>query len=890
MIKEVIYSGYATEPSDYECPDGQLATALNLINEDGRLKPTFQPATMLTLQAGQKLWFIHDVKPEKNYIVQDTVNSLFYFFNFDTATKTKTRSGDVISYKDKFTTVYGVNAIGNVLLILTDTGTWHILWKTQNGTTSYKVLGTHIPELTLSFGLQGKTVVTPNQADNRTDSPFVVDIKAALANDTDAYGEHMNAAGDMTDEASITATVLAQVNKFIREQSVNKGKFMYPFFVRYAYRLFDGSLTMQSAPILMYCCDGCNPVVTIDYKHYDVGLTDWKCHVRGMVFDIDMMATLNSQIEELKEWEDIVKSVDVFITSPIYTYDQAGKCKSNVYTTTRNFSFIASVNNGTYKKQKFFDVWDRSVPTDDICVGIPTKSTDSVKEDLKDASNFYLLKSYKLDELPTSRTKIDVKEDYLQSLAERERLGDDYDSHDMLISKMVYPYNSRVNFANITKECFCGFSLDSMGCFTNDNSNLRQAWVYIRQGAKEIVVKSMACTYYGDVIYFYYPNSNAYKAVIKNGSTYRVYNLQIHPMLNGAYYFKAFAVPTETTTEPKVTADDTIPIENKIYTSQVNNPFYFPVANINTVSNTKVIAMSSAAKALSQGQFGQFPLYAFTDEGIWALEVSSTGTYSAKQPITRDVCINPDGILQLDSAVLFPTNRGIMVIAGSETKCITDNIRSDVESTLTNIPYISTLHDMLGHGSDSCMDIKPFLDFLAGCRMVYDYINQRVIVFNPTVDADGNQVYTYAYVYSLKSKNWGLMQSDLASTINAYPEAVAVTIDDKVVSFHDTDEEVCNSLVVTRPLKLDNADILKTVDTVIQRGYFRKGHVAQVLYGSVDLFNWHMIQSSKDQYLRGFFGTPYKYFVVALICKLDKGESVIGCTVQFTPRLTNQPR
>ena len=36
MIKEIQYKGYATEPSDYECPDGQLATSLNLINEDNQ--------------------------------------------------------------------------------------------------------------------------------------------------------------------------------------------------------------------------------------------------------------------------------------------------------------------------------------------------------------------------------------------------------------------------------------------------------------------------------------------------------------------------------------------------------------------------------------------------------------------------------------------------------------------------------------------------------------------------------------------------------------------------------------------------------------------------------------------------------------------------------------
>ena len=98
------------------------------------------------------------------------------------------------------------------------------------------------------------------------------------------------------------------------------------------------------------------------------------------------------------------------------------------------------------------------------------------------------------------------------------------------------------------------------------------------------------------------------------------------------------------------------------------------------------------------------------------------------------------------------------------------------------------------------------------------------------------------------------------------------------------------ALVVTRPFKLGQQDVLKTIDTIIQRGYFRSSHVAQVLYGSRDLFNWHVVWSSADSYLRGLHGTPYKYFRLALICQLGEDESLYGCTVQFTPRLTNKPR
>ena len=166
--------------------------------------------------------------------------------------------------------------------------------------------------------------------------------------------------------------------------------------------------------------------------------------------------------------------------------------------------------------------------------------------------------------------------------------------------------------------------------------------------------------------------------------------------------------------------------------------------------------------------------------------------------------------------------------------------------------------------------------------MIYDYIHQRIIIYN--------KYYTYAYIFSLKGKQWGIMYSKISSNFNSYPDALALISDGKLVNFSKDNGQALPALLVTRPLKLDAPDVLKTVDTVIQRGNFRKGHVQSVLYGSRDLVNWHLVWSSKDHYLRGFRGTPYKYYRIALLCNLAEGESIFGATVQFTPRQLNQPR
>lgn len=398
--------------------------------------------------------------------------------------------------------------------------------------------------------------------------------------------------------------------------------------------------------------------------------------------------------------------------------------------------------------------------------------------------------------------------------------------------------------------------------------------------------------------WMFYPNAKAFKIAVYGKVNFQeqmvfVCDLKPHDFLNGSYAFLGFKSERGIADEnlPQVdNYNNIVEVPNKIYTSEVNNPFFFPLLGINTVGAGDILGICSAARPLSEGQFGQFPLYAFTTEGVWALEITATGTYSARQPISRDVCINSESITQLDSSVIFATARGIMLISGSDIMCVSDAINTETPFDVSSLPGMNKLHAMLGdghylgdgHDLDSCIPTIPFTEFLQKCGLLYDYVHQRVIVYHPDK--------TYAYVLSLKSKQWGMMYSNISAGVKSYPDALAVDKDYNLVNFALPPEGQQKGLLVTRPLKLETPDVLKTMDTVIQRGHFVKGHVQAVLYGSRDLYNWHLIWSSKDHYLRGFRGTPYKYFRIACITALSEDESLFGASLQFTPRQTNQPR
>ena len=957
MIKEIKYNGYSANPSDYECVDGDLATTIGLVQEDGTMKPVPPPSVVLQLESGESIKFIHKTVSFEHYIIAGKSKA----YSYDVDKKTKVEISSLPSDITHF------NAIGNTLLVFSDYGTYYYLWKNNK----YESLGNHIPDVEVSFGLVGR----PRLFSLSDESKSVFTISFDGISESALYNELSE-----SNKTKITDQIMAKVNKFVAQETVNKGRFCFPFFVRYALRLYDGSLVYHSAPVLMNPSTKAAPIVFWKRAYGKGSYSSAECDIMLVASTLDYRVIKNLDSYYLDDWKDIVKSIDVFISKPIYTYDQNGKITSFADTDNYTTKFIGRLyaDNptttttskaedkllGRFESKDFLNYYcewkyshiysmyyssNREYPS--TTFHLPEFSDGKVAETLHNTSLFYKLCSIDItDAINDNRREIIVEDEYLQSLVTREVMTDDYLSRDQLYAKQSFVYNNRINLSGVRRKPFRGFLAQSMFAWVdkyfnwkvNDDNSMKIDTVYYNDGySVKVFIKEdgkdyevSASTDYYDVAhlrtfqsvdwtvtyngkttneknkcswgcYMFYPNPNAYKMIIYNyGEACYVVDLKPHEFLNGAYAILDYELVREKnfTTLPSigyypimsgVEANFPIQISNKIYTSEVNNPFYFPVLGINTVGTGDILGICAAAKALSEGQFGQFPLYAFTSEGVWALEVSNTGTYSAKQPITRDVVINPDSITQIDSAVLFATDRGIMHISGSTVQCISDRLNTEELFSIADLPKAEALINIFNSKAAESEQISladatllPFSEFLAGCRMVYDYTNQHIIVYNPAV--------RYAYVYSLKSQTWGMMRSDIVSNVNSYPEALAMAEGAKLVDFSKTDaatdENGTTSLIITRPFKMDDPNSFKTINTIIQRGMFRSTHVQQVLYGSNDLFHWHTVWSSVDKMMRGFRGTPYKAYRLALVCKFDKGESIYGCTVVFEPRMTNQVR
>ena len=890
MVQDILFRGYAANPPELVSPDGELLHCESLSNDGSGLVPVLPPSERAKLDKNDDVLFIHQVEGQKNVVLWNG-GKLYWLPYGDLHEALSSRIPLGVSADS----VKQVLAVGNVLMILKDTGIEYLLW--SNG--GYKALGNHLPEVRLKFGLRAEWIYRS--------------VSLNLA------PEGLNHS-------------MAEAVKMVAEEGVEKERFIYPFFIRYALRLYDGSLVHHSAPILMLTTSGVMPILS------NVG-SSMACLTHRLRF------ITSSGVDGLDRWSDIIKSVDVFISKGVPTFDQNGTKYSDIpqgfhfgLSTTLLDMFVGNgLGYGTRGVTPSFAADERGKQ-------LPMFDEKYIGEQLSKTSTFYYLTSFSISDLKKGEHEIEIPKGYLKTLVNRETMTDDYDSHDVLLPSVGFAFNSRLNLSNLKKRIFPGFGWErpyettetkakiyrrgnnEFRFVTGPEDNVYRMHIdyYIRQGGKEYQFEVDCGKITSGMVlpYLYHPNRNVYKAVVSvyhNEETFfsMVVKMEGHPFLNGSYAWLGFgcSIKNEKFFAPRHQAitdsDDIVELLNKLYTSEVNNPFFFEAGRVNTLGSGEVLGLSAAVKALSEGQYGQFPVYAFTTEGVWALQTLSNGALSAKQPVSRDVCVNPNSITQIDDAVLFVSERGLMLLSGSRCVCISDSIFNRKRGGVFGLPQLELL--LKKNKNDSSVPlpiIEPLLDYLKEARILYDYVNQRIIVFKSTSGEGGN----YAYVYSLSSRQWSFLPRSLSRVVNLYPYALALDKEGRLLDYGKPKliadssspasgvgnrvEFVPNSngklrattpisvsgWFVTRALKLNAGEVLKTIRTLIVRGSFERGAVRTMLWGSRDLRHWVAIAASADSVIRGISGSPYKYFRVGVKCDLGAEDYVTGCTIEFEPR------
>lgn len=518
---------------------------------------------------------------------------------------------------------------------------------------------------------------------------------------------------------------------------------------------------------------------------------------------------------------------------------------------------------------------------------------------------------------PVDMSFVKFPKDTLDTLTARtDTLTDDYNSWQTVKPKIIHTYNGRLNAANLDIG-FRNVPWTWMGGQTGQLNSVRTFEGQVVIETNGVTIKApLEESYYRLSVnagFFYYPHPDAKRIEILSSPggppyTYALYTIELktHPYLHGAYFFdENFDLADYTTTynseeearSAMTTADGTLSYPNYMYTSEVDNPFFFPAQGVNAIGTGEIIAIKSATKAMSEGTaYGSMPLYAFCTDGVWPLSVGTTGLFVATNPPTRETLLgnDPDAALQIDNSIIFLSERGLMQLIGERTTLLSGDLQERFSTfDVDDLPgWTRIMGKFRGNGTnepngaDGWLEADDFLKFIQGARMAFDYINYRIIVFKP-YDADDTGTHT-AYVYDLKSKMWATMESTLTSSVEGYPASMVNMVGDNGVTIIGKFDADAQALVgdgmafyTTRPMKLDKPDVMKTVRTLIERSISHDGVKYLALWGSREMVNWQLISAVQGGKIPRISGTPYKYVIVAGWSQLDiHGDVISRLTVE----------
>ncbi len=754
------------------------------------------------------------------------------------------------------------------------------------------------------------------QVKEKEDNKYVF-TGAGLKDAFDSHNEEKLKKNDADELRKLRGTIKGLYGKSLIEKKKD-GWFEGHVLVRYAIRLFDGSYYQYSPILHFYSPSYDEQNVVISIKDLPLGISSYfeTLSINKMkstymtVFDdnafllimrlgaihIEVPYGFEGGISEIKH---LIQGVDVFVSKPVSRVDFDNIVYSNKYTT-----------NGKYNLH-----WE-----------------DLSKKDLEKAlfeENvlFYKAKELSVEDL-TAGNSFELSFDF-NDITSNPILSDSNSYAHSDIPNVMYSYNNRVIMGDITTSLFDGYSASYLSEAKKDSGKYKvffRVFIQSDNGIKSVTTKASYFDNLPEQInsILGYPDSMAKKMEMfiydSSSDTYvkRTFKLKKSSVLNYAYYFNSkevitgagFPLPEKEFLNgypievamvgfigdygsgyPDYGEDDKVlKLSNKVKVSALNNPLVYPAKNTYLVGKGEVLGFTSNAVALSQGQFGQYPLFVFTSEGIWAMEQGNGEVlYRSVVPVNREVCSSPKSITQLDRATVFVSQKGLMLIVGTDIREISIPIEGSIcELEEHNATYREAISNSKLVRLSSAHSEAWFKEYMKEANFGYDYVNKELIVSNGD--------YGYSYVYGFDTGVWHKTSENYSSFVNNYPKTLGVS-GTKLYDVSVEDETNTQVLIQTKPLKF-NEESYKELRRVILRGLLKSDEgkvVGFYVFGSYDAKEWAYIGGiqNKDEFrdmVAKVLHTDCKYYKIVFAGEVSYDSYVNYFELDVSGELQNRMR
>lgn len=884
-------SGITTHP---EHTAGEMQQLVNLRKKNGSLIPVAPRKSIQTLSQSFSQIFIHSNSGYEHKI--GVYNNAVYYLNGDTEPKLCDTTGSV-----------KIEQIGNILIILSDSGLQFILWKDGE----YKNISS------FTDGTQTDSILNPKG---------LIEIKAsgAYPSETTNYSKakgytYSQSSGD-SNTTSETNLKLSHSLLLKAKAKVSEEGYLNGFHLAItAIELYDGSYICHSAPVLLnQAWDRYTRYSFNEYNYLTNPLNNGGYTSNSLPdgeYSVDLLTAGVSSLAHLN------------LRRFVYT---GGECVGFADRQSLYFKIkqqIPEILNGIVTGVSIFispevlnfDLTQKYVGATEWPLLYKIKTNSELQKEISELSEFYKVYDITFDSLrnitPGVWTECDLKGKLGDNLYSQQELPLDPFSHHSISAELSYVYNQRLHLARYEQVVSRGWPLAyykpavDLDKFPRNNftgSEPFNEWMsyivyHIRTGYGIAKVVRYLNTQFeiGDLSSIIsYPDSRAFKAEIyqraftQNYYYYNITQLDLTPnaihnyssyisgdlkpivcTYNGGpkVYFTGDSIPSEENREIK--------INNLMKVSGLNNPFVFPNANTYTIGNGKIMAFSANALKVSEGQFGQFPIYVLTDNGIYAMQIGSGEVvYSNVSPISFEMPVS-SVVGQTPFGTIFITQKGLMTINGQNVDFISPQLEMEPESiTLESLPLD------LGAG------LNPF--HIHSINPLAYIHGAEYILFNPheneIIIRDTNSSYTL--VYNLQAKMFYYSTENFNSVVsNNYPELHVIS-GASIKDYGQKQADSAEIALILRPLRFASND-LKYINRIKLRANLMNNtsDLYVMHHSSGDGYNFKLVRGIKNTLRNKNFrdfdlglmgGNKNKYFTFAFAGKLDDDSRINSIEVE----------
>lgn len=869
---KVPFQGIARNTENGAATDGECQELINARLKNGAIVPVSQPINIGSHQYLKKIYWHENANM---YIAITSSDTVMY-------------GEDIDGYSGMMSTdvqgVQSIDIVGNVVCLNTENQVYYVLYSKSKG---YTYLGV-IPEL-----------------------PYI-GIATEQKLFADVIGWNSTYVGTVNNLTQTEDEYYGMYQKLLSKANEN-GYFFKGCSLRMAFKLFDGSYIKHSQ--IIHVSQDVDTTLSENIEiEGDVGTVsfDIKSSLTLAHFSSSKSPTMveefggsagdtvvNNSIIGLLQgfrfnfaystvglnlWKDIITSIDIFATPSFDEYIGAFYSEDGD-SYPLDFSEYEDID-------KMFEAHE-----EDFEEAVPEYSTPDLETEIIEKSSFYKIASISLTSGEIDYPEDDVSKDVL--VLNDELTDDTAQSHLTTAPLTTYLYNSKLHYGGIKQYYGDGYDL-RLGMIDSSYGVSCQinAYVEIEAANGDFVVKKEHIGIYNGKLngFFMYPDSNATRLILEYNDKTVSYDLTSHPYLNLSYvllmdselgYLQRIK-EIDITDEDLYDSEESLTVSNDGFTtgttlkvSSLSNPFYFPASTVYSFQNN-IIGMQSNTTALSEGQFGQYPLYVFTGGGINAMSVGTDGvTYSTSLPVSRDVAIN-DSIIGTDSSVVFITQKGVFAISGSGVQNLSEKLDGFLSTNIENSTSMQTMLSYSGLPKSSVL----FSTYIENAILGYIYNNSEIVV--------SNSDYDYSYVYNILSGMWHKVDSSFYGFVNRYPETYVMALEDgytEIYDLYNPSISTANMLVLTRPMKL-GVESYKKVLQAAMRGYVKSsgetialngvaialddtpigiyGNINFYLFGSSDGYQFKLIGGKeniteyRDLIIRMNRSKSYRYFIVGM--------------------------